>query len=109
MFGSLIGTFAFVLGGISITLAIGWSDMCAFMDIVTQDFSKYLGPQAGLGLNACFNNTPLMEAFNMTKQVSERSERASFEEDSSGSYRRQKSTTELISFGSIAARLCSAA
>ncbi len=43
--------------------------MCEFMDIVTDDFSTYMTEESSKGLNACFNDTSLMEAFNMTAQL----------------------------------------
>ena len=68
MFGSLIGTVAFIIGGAALTLSIGWSDACIFMDVVKEDFT-ILGDMAGTGLNACYNDTALIQAFNMTKQL----------------------------------------
>jgi len=68
MFGSIIGTITFIVGGIALVLSIGWSDMCQFMDIVKEDFSV-LGEQAGTGLNACYNDTALLVAFNMTDKL----------------------------------------
>lgn len=67
-FGSLIGTITFIVGGIALVLSIAWSDMCTFMDVVKQDFS-ILGGQAGIGLDACYNDTALIYAFNMSKQL----------------------------------------
>jgi len=69
VFGSLIGTVTFIIGGLCLTLAIGWSDMCSFMDLVKDDFVYYLGSSAGVGLDACYNDVPLIEAFNMTAQL----------------------------------------
>jgi hypothetical protein len=69
MFGSFLGTITFIIGGLLLTVAIGWSDMCQFMDIVKDDFTKYLGEQAGKGLDACYNDVPLIVAFNMTASL----------------------------------------
>ncbi|GMI09481.1 hypothetical protein TrLO_g1275 [Triparma laevis f. longispina] len=67
-FGSLIGTITFIVGGIALVLAIGWSDMCTFMNVVKEDFS-IIGGQAGTGLDACYNDTALIYAFNMSKSL----------------------------------------
>mmetsp|Transcript_10114 Transcript_10114/g.20490 ORF Transcript_10114/g.20490 Transcript_10114/m.20490 type:complete len:873 (+) Transcript_10114:53-2671(+) len=68
VFGSFIGTLTFIIGGLALVASIGWSDMCQFMDLVKDDFSL-LGEQAGTGLDACYNDTALIAAFNMTKSL----------------------------------------
>lgn len=68
LFGAVIGTVTFIVGGVALVASIGWSDMCVFMDIVKDDFSV-LGEQAGTGLNACYNDTALLVAFNMTSEL----------------------------------------
>ncbi|GMH94331.1 hypothetical protein TrVE_jg6612 [Triparma verrucosa] len=68
-FGSLIVTLSFILAGITIFLSVFWNDVCHFLDIIVQDFEPYVGAAASVGLNACFNNTPLVDAFNLTSKV----------------------------------------
>jgi len=68
-FGSLVVTFSWILAGITLFLAVFWNDACHWLDIVVEDFEPYLGETAAVGMNACFNNTPLVEAFNLTSQV----------------------------------------
>ena len=43
--------------------------MCQFMDIVKEDFAYYLGDDAGSGLDACYNDVPLIVAYNMTASL----------------------------------------
>ncbi|GMH75180.1 hypothetical protein TL16_g06676 [Triparma laevis f. inornata] len=68
-FGSIIVTLSFILAGITIFLSVFWNDTCHWLDIVVQDFEPYVGSAASVGLNACFNNTPLVDAFNLTSKV----------------------------------------
>jgi len=67
--GSIIVTFAWILAGITAFIAVFFNDSCNFLDIVVEDFEPYVGSAASVGLNACFNNTPLVIAFNLTKRV----------------------------------------
>ena len=69
MFGSLIGTIAFIVGGAALFFAVVWSDMCRFLDTITATPSDYIPGMPGQGLEACFKDVPLILAFNMTKQL----------------------------------------
>lgn len=44
-------------------------DACHISDIVTSDFEPYVGDKISPGANACFNDTNLAVAFNVTEKV----------------------------------------
>ncbi len=67
--GSFIVTLTWILAGLTLFLSVFWSDVCQFLDIVVDDFEPYVGYSAAKGANACFQNTPLVEAFNLTSRI----------------------------------------
>jgi hypothetical protein len=67
--GSIIVTLSWILAGITIFVSVISNDACEFLDVIVKDFTPYIGSQGAVGLNACFNNTPLVIAFNMSKKV----------------------------------------
>ena len=67
--GSIIVTLSWILAGITIFISVLANDTCEFLNIIVEDFTPYVGSEASVGLNACFNNTPLIIAFNMTKNL----------------------------------------
>jgi len=69
IFGSLIATLAFLVGGASISISVFWSDVCYFADIVVDDFGEYFDENTATGMNACFNDTGLVEAYNLTEDL----------------------------------------
>ncbi|GMI43955.1 hypothetical protein TeGR_g13565 [Tetraparma gracilis] len=66
--GSGLVTLTWIIAGAVMVLCVVWNDVCQFMDIMVEDFEPY-SPAASVGLNACFNNTPLVEAYNLTSRV----------------------------------------
>ena len=68
-FGFMIVSLSFLLGGTLLFLSVMWSDLCQFSDIMTKDFDPYLDGMAATGMNACFQNTPLVEAFQLQNQT----------------------------------------
>ncbi len=69
IFGSFFATLAFIVGGAALTISVFWSDTCHFSDLITADFGEYLDVQTATGMNACFQDTDLVEAYNMTEQL----------------------------------------
>jgi hypothetical protein len=69
MFGSLIATLAFVVGGAALTISVVWSDVCFFSDLVVENLGDYVDEQTATGLNACFDNTGLVQAYNLTDEL----------------------------------------
>lgn len=69
LFGSIVVTLAWILGGVTMFAAVLWNDVCHILDIVVVDFEPYVPPAASDGLNACFQNTPLLEAYNLTSKL----------------------------------------
>ena len=68
--GAVLVTLSFIISGVALLLGVFWYDTCHFINIVTSDFNQYVpSATAAKGLNACFNDTPLVEAFNMTQQL----------------------------------------
>lgn len=70
MFGALVCTLSFIVSGVATVLSVFFVDSCEMMDILVEDFTPYMGPSTAKGLNACFNDTPLVEAYNLTEQLS---------------------------------------
>jgi len=67
--GSILGTLAFILASVVLLLSIIWYDACQISDVLITDFEPFVGDQVALGANACFNNTNLAVAFNVTSKV----------------------------------------
>mmetsp|Transcript_9596 Transcript_9596/g.12550 ORF Transcript_9596/g.12550 Transcript_9596/m.12550 type:complete len:793 (+) Transcript_9596:464-2842(+) len=60
---------SFIIAAVALTFAVVWSDTCEFIDIMAADFSPYLGNSVGGALNACFNDSNLVEAFNLSSTL----------------------------------------
>jgi hypothetical protein len=43
--------------------------MCHFSDLIVDNFGEYLDEQTATGMNACFNNTGLVQAYNLTDEL----------------------------------------
>jgi hypothetical protein len=64
-------TLSFIVSSIALFLGIFWYDACQFLDVVTDDFGTYIPVKAAAtGLQACFEGTSLLVAFNLSKQLS---------------------------------------
>jgi hypothetical protein len=59
---SLLGSVAFILAGIMVSLNVLFLDACQMSSIITADFEPILGSTIARGANACFNNTNLAVA-----------------------------------------------
>jgi hypothetical protein len=59
---SLLGSVAFILAGITVSLNVLFLDACQMSSIITADFEPILGDTIARGANACFNNTNLAVA-----------------------------------------------
>eukprot|EP00957_Ditylum_brightwellii_P208373 15357083-Ditylum_brightwellii.AAC.1 len=66
---ALLGTIAFLLAAVSLSTSVLWHDACEMSKIVTSDFEPFLGDKIAPGANACFNDTNLAVAFNVTDKV----------------------------------------
>ena len=75
-----------------------FNDTCHWLDIVVEDFEPYLDGAASTGLNACFNNTPLVIAYNLTSKVS-------FQEDIDEQLKELRSADFDEKFGAVTAPL----
>mmetsp|Transcript_64488 Transcript_64488/g.76373 ORF Transcript_64488/g.76373 Transcript_64488/m.76373 type:complete len:140 (-) Transcript_64488:173-592(-) len=66
---ALLGTISLIVASVVLCVSILWYDTCQMTDIVTQDFEPFLGDKIATGANACFNDTNLAVAFNVTDKV----------------------------------------
>lgn len=66
----MIGFFAlfisFILASVLIAMSVLLSDVCEVTDIMKTDWAPVMGPDAAKGVNACFRNQSLLDAFNLT-------------------------------------------
>jgi len=69
IFGSLVATLAFIVGGASLSVSVFWSDVCFFSDLIVGDFGEYVDEQTAIGMNACFNDEGLVIAYNLTSEL----------------------------------------
>ncbi|KAL9183550.1 hypothetical protein ACHAXT_004406 [Thalassiosira profunda] len=68
-FSVLLGSLSLVLASVLLCTSFVLHDACQISDIVTRDFEPFVGDQVSPGANACFNDTNLAVAFNVTEKV----------------------------------------
>jgi len=64
-----VSTLSFVVAGATLLFSVVWTDTCGLMEEMTYDFEGFLDPQMAVGLNACFNDTSLLEAYNLEDEL----------------------------------------
>lgn len=64
-----LGSASLIFASIALSLNIFYYDLCQLSQIVTQDFEPLVGEKVAPGANACFNNTNLAVAFNVSDKV----------------------------------------
>ncbi len=69
IFSTLLGTVSLVFASILLVVSFFLHDACEMSGIITRDFEPFVGDKVATGANACFNDTNLAEAFNMTEKV----------------------------------------
>lgn len=68
-FSALLGSLALILASVLLSASFVLFDSCKILDIVTEDFEPFVGDSVAPGANACFNDTNLAVAFNVTDKV----------------------------------------
>ena len=66
---AILGSIAFVLASVGLSIGVLWHDACVITSIVTSDFEPLVGDKVATGANACFNDTNLAVAFNVTEKI----------------------------------------
>lgn len=56
----------FMVAAIMIALSVLLGDTCEITSVMTEDWTPLVGKDAAQGLNACFRNESLLEAYNLT-------------------------------------------
>lgn len=69
VFSALLGTISLVSASVLLAVSFFLHDACEMSHIITRDFEPFVGDKVATGANACFNDTNLAEAFNMTEKV----------------------------------------
>lgn len=68
-FSALLGSIALIAASALLCTSFLLHDACQISDIITRDFEPFVGDRVSPGANACFNDTNLAEAFNVTDKV----------------------------------------
>lgn len=68
-FSALLGSISLVVASIFLMISFILYDACQISGIVTSDFEPFVGDAVSPGANACFNDTNLAVAFNVTDKV----------------------------------------
>lgn len=66
MIGFIALFVGFILAAVFMAISVLLSDSCEVTRILSEDWTPAMGPGAAKGLNACFQNESLLEAFNLT-------------------------------------------
>lgn len=66
---AVLGSLALILASVLLSASFVLFDTCKMVDIVIQDFEPYVGDRVAPGANACFNDTNLAVAFNVSDRV----------------------------------------
>ncbi|KAL7444436.1 hypothetical protein ACHAXM_012038 [Skeletonema potamos] len=68
IFSALLGSIALILASVLLSATFVFFDSCKSLDIVIEDFEPFVGDSVAPGANACFNDTNLAVAFNVTEK-----------------------------------------
>ena len=67
---ALLGSLSLVIASVFLCTSFILHDACKTSDILVRDFEPFVGDQIAVGVNACFNDTNLVVAFNMSESLS---------------------------------------
>jgi hypothetical protein len=66
MIGFIALFISFLVAAIMIAISVLLADTCEIIDLMRDDWTPVMGDDAGMVMNACFSNTSLLDAFNLT-------------------------------------------
>ena len=67
--GTVVVFLALFISGLLVSMSIVWYDTCQVMDYSVSNFTRVMGPGYGEQLDAAWNGSSLLEAFNMSSQL----------------------------------------
>jgi hypothetical protein len=67
---ALLGSLSLVVASIFLCTSFIVHDACKSSALLVRDFEPFVGDQIAVGVNACFNDTNLVVAFNMSESLS---------------------------------------
>lgn len=68
-FSAIMGSLAIICASVLLCVSFFLFDACQMSEIFTRDFEPFVGDRVAPGANACFNDTNLAVAFNVTEKV----------------------------------------
>jgi len=68
-FGFFALIFGFIIASLMLAFAVIFGDSCELILIMKNDWEPYVGAEASRGINACFRNKSLIDAYNLSDSL----------------------------------------